>query len=89
MEPNRIVFYFVCICVAFVVKGLAGFGDPLISTPLLSLRLPNSVITPGLAPVSLILNANMVWKTAVTFPLKLYCQSAYLCFWASFPGPFC
>ena len=71
MEPNRIVFYFVCICVAFVVKGLAGFGDPLISTPLLSLRLPNSVITPGLAPVSLILNANMVWKNRGHFSAKI------------------
>ena len=57
---EKIVFYFACVCIAFVVKGLAGFGDPLISTPLLSLVLPNSVITPGLAPVSLILNANEV-----------------------------
>ncbi len=75
---KTVIFYFACICAAFVVKGLAGFGDPLISTPLLSLALPNSVIAPGLAPVSLILNANVVWKnrshfsSEVVFPIAIF-----------------
>jgi len=68
---KAIIYYFVCVCAAFIVKGLAGFGDPLIYTPLLSLALPNSVITPGLAPVSLILNANVVWKNRKHFSAKV------------------
>lgn len=71
MESTRVLYYFLCVCAAFVVKGLAGFGDPLISTPLLSLSLPNSVITPGLAPVSLLLNANMVWRNRRHFSARM------------------
>ena len=33
--------------------------------------LPNSVITPGLLPVSLILNARMVWKNRMHFSSKV------------------
>lgn len=65
------LYFFFSVCIAFVIKGLAGFGDPLISTPLLSVFLPNSVITPGLLPVSLILNARMVWKNRMHFSSKV------------------
>ena len=54
-----VLYCFVSVCLAFVIKGLVGFGDPLVSTPLLSVVLPNSVITPGLMPVSLLLNGQM------------------------------
>lgn len=83
---KRVVFYFVCVCAAFVVKGLAGFGDPLISTPLLSLALPNSVITPGLAPVSLILNANVVWKNRRHFSAKVVFPIAVFVLLGIIPG---
>ena len=83
---EKIVFYFACVCIAFVVKGLAGFGDPLISTPLLSLVLPNSVITPGLAPVSLILNANVVWKNRDHFSAKVILPNAAFVLLGIIPG---
>lgn len=83
---GKIVFYFVCICAAFIVKGLAGFGDPLIYTPLLSLTLPNSVITPGLAPVSIILNANMVWKNRNYFSAKVVLPIAVFVLLGIIPG---
>ena len=83
---EKIVFYFACVCIAFVVKGLAGFGDPLISTPLLSLVLPNSVITPGLAPVSLILNANVVWKHRDHFSAKVVLPIAAFVLLGIIPG---
>ncbi|WP_297872298.1 sulfite exporter TauE/SafE family protein [uncultured Oscillibacter sp.] len=83
---GRIVFYFACVCTAFVVKGLAGFGDPLISTPLLSLALPNSVITPGLAPVSLILNANVVWKNRAHFSARVVLPIAAFVLLGIIPG---
>ena len=64
-------YYFLSVCIAFIVKGLAGFGDPLISTPMLSVFLPNSIITPGLSPVSPILNAKMVWENRSHFSAKV------------------
>ena len=58
------IYYFICICAAFIIKGLVGFGDPLLYSPLLSAVLPNSVITPGMLPVSLIMNTRSCGKTA-------------------------
>lgn len=83
---GKIAFYFACVCAAFIVKGLAGFGDPLISTPLLSLALPNSVITPGLTPVSLILNANVVWKNREHFSAKVVLPIAAFVLLGIIPG---
>lgn len=83
---GSIIYYFICVCVAFVVKGLAGFGDPLISTPLLSLALPNSVITPGLAPVSLVLNANVVWKNRSHFSARVVLPIAVFVLLGIIPG---
>lgn len=54
MELPLILYIFISVTIAFIIKGLVGFGDPLLSTPLLSVYLPNSTITPGLLPVSLI-----------------------------------
>lgn len=71
MNLLHLCYCFFSICIAFVVKGIAGFGDPLISTPLLSVILPNSVITPGLSPVSPILNAKMVWENRAHFSARV------------------
>ena len=38
---------------AFVVEGLAGFGDPLIFNPLLAMKLDNKDISPSMLPISL------------------------------------
>lgn len=71
MELSHIGYCFISICIAFIIKGLVGFGDPLISTPLLSVLLPNSIISPGLSPVSPILNAKMVWEHRTHFSAKV------------------
>ena len=62
MTLSIAVYSFVVIMIAYIVKGLVGFGDPLLSNPLLAMRLDNKDITPALLPVSLILNAVIVWK---------------------------
>lgn len=71
MEIPHLCYYFVSICIAYVIKGLAGFGDPLIYTPMLSVFLPNSMITPALSPVSPVLNAKMVWDNRAHFSVKV------------------
>ena len=71
LDVLHLCYYFLSVCIAFIVKGLAGFGDPLVSTPMLSVFLPNSIITPGLSPVSPILNAKMVWENRAHFSARV------------------
>ena len=86
MDFGIILYCFVSVCLAFIIKGLVGFGDPLVSTPLLSVVLPNSVITPGLMPVSLLLNARMVWKNRAHFSAKLVLPIAAFVLLGIIPG---
>ena len=57
------IYIFAVVAFAFVIKGLVGFGDPLLFNPLLSVRLDNKYISPGLLPVSLLLNAIIVYRS--------------------------
>ena len=52
---------------AYTVKGLIGFGNPLISAPLLSMRLDNVVITPGTLLVDAPINAYITWQNRRAF----------------------
>lgn len=71
MDLPHLCYYFISVCIAYIIKGLAGFGDPLLYTPMLSVFLPNSIITPGLSPVSPVLNAKMVWENRAHFSAKV------------------
>lgn len=86
MGIPMLMYCFVCICAAFIIKGLVGFGDPLISTPLLTAVLPNSTITPALTPVSVILNARVVWKNRKHFDAGLVLPIAAFVLMGSIPG---
>lgn len=57
------IYIFAVVAFAFVIKGLVGFGDPLLYNPLLSVHLDNKYISPGLLPVSLLLNAIIVYRS--------------------------
>ena len=59
MTISLAVYIFICVMCAFVVKGLVGFGDPLVYNPLLSLQLDNKSISPAMLPVSVVLNASI------------------------------
>ena len=58
------VIFFVLIAqmLGYVIKGLTGFGNPLISAPLLSMRLDNAIITPGTLLLDTPINAFIAWK---------------------------
>lgn len=88
MELTIICYYFISICASFVVKGLVGFGDPLLSGPLLSVHLPNSVITPGLAPLSPILNAGVIWKNRSHFSKEIVLPISFFNLLGVIPGTF-
>ena len=86
MDIPLILYIFVCITVSFIIKGLVGFGDPLLYTPLLSVFLPNSTITPGMLPVSLVLNARVVWKNRAHFSPQLVLPIAAFVMLGIIPG---
>lgn len=57
-----VLFIFFIQLLAYIVKWLIGFGDPLISAPLLSMRLNNTLITPGSLLPSLCINSIITWQ---------------------------
>lgn len=65
--PGTALFVFCIQCLAYTVKGLIGFGNPLISAPLLSMRLDNVVITPGTLLLDCPVNAYITWKNRRSF----------------------
>lgn len=86
MTLSLAVYIFIIISISFIVKGLAGFGDPLISNPLLAMRLDNKDITPALLPVSLILNAFIVLKNRAAFSLRAVAPIAFWVLLGIIPG---
>ena len=86
MDFPLILYVVVSIALSFIIKGLVGFGDPLVYTPLLSVFLPSSTITPGLLPVSLVLNARVVWKNRAHFSPQLVLPIAAFVMLGIIPG---
>jgi uncharacterized membrane protein YfcA len=54
----------------FFIKGLAGFGDPLISSPVLSLFTGNRIISPMNLLLGTPINAYMTWRNRKQFSVK-------------------
>ena len=54
----------------FVIKGLAGFGNPLLTNPLMAMRLDNVVITPTNILLDLPVNAWISWRARHSFQIR-------------------
>ena len=67
MTVSMALFIFAAQLVGYVVKGLIGFGNPLISAPILSMRMDNVVITPGTLLLDTPVNAWITWKNRHNF----------------------
>ena len=65
--PGIALFIFCAQFLAYTVKGLIGFGNPLISAPILSMRLDNVVITPGTLLLDCPVNGYITWKNRRSF----------------------
>ena len=57
-----VLLIFLAQFLAYTVKGLIGFGNPLISAPLLSMGLNNIIITPGTLLTDIPINGYISWK---------------------------
>ncbi len=56
--------------IAQFIKGIAGFGDPLISSPLLALRIDPKFITPANLLINATCNAYLTWHNRKAFSVK-------------------
>lgn len=79
--PSLALFIFCAQFLAYTVKGLIGFGNPLISAPILSMRLDNVVITPGTLLLDCPVNGYITWKNRRSFQWRkiLPLMAANLC----------
>jgi uncharacterized membrane protein YfcA len=68
LQLGIIVFTVEFVC--FFIKGLAAFGDPLISNPALSLFIDNRVISPMNLILQAPLNGWISWKNRKHFSIK-------------------
>ena len=67
MTLSTALFIFAAQLLAYLVKGLIGFGNPLISAPIQSMGLDNVVITPGTLLLDCPVNAWITWKNRRSF----------------------
>jgi len=65
--PDIVVFVFFVQFLAYSIKGMIGFGNPLISGPLIAMRLNNAIITPGTLLLDCPVNAYITWKNRKYF----------------------
>ncbi len=71
---SLIVFYAFLMAVAFLaylIKGITGFGNTLVMSPLYSFVLPNRTITPIDLLLSIPTNLFLVWKNRTDLSLKI------------------
>ena len=54
----------------YIIKWVIGFGNPLVSAPLLSMRLDNALITPGSLVPDFCINTYISWKSRKLLDLR-------------------
>lgn len=67
LSIGLIAYIFLVQTAGYIIKGLIGFGNPLLTGPLLSLRLDNAVISPAGLLVDGPTNAYIAWKNRKNF----------------------
>lgn len=80
------IYLFVVQFLAFIIKGLVGFGNPLLSGPLMAMRLDNKVITPGNLLLDLPVNTYIVIKNRHSFDTKTALPVAFWIVLGVIPG---
>lgn len=65
-----IIVVFLAQLAGFIIKGLAGFGNPLLTNPLMAMRLDNVVITPTNILLDLPVNAWITWRSRHAFQIR-------------------
>ncbi len=66
-----LIYSFAVLFISFTIKGMAGFGDPLLYNPLLGIFYNTNMISPATIPVGFLSNIVMVAKNFKKLNLKL------------------
>ncbi|HVI42946.1 MAG TPA: sulfite exporter TauE/SafE family protein [Anaerovoracaceae bacterium] len=70
IDHSYYLIVFAIYTVSYLIKGIAGFGDPLLSNPLLSIFLENKIISPANLLISMPINTYMAWNNRNDFSIK-------------------
>lgn len=71
MTADLAVFIFIAQFLGYIIKGLVGFGNPLIANPIMAMRIDNVQITPGVLPVDMFVNLYISFKNRKDFITRL------------------
>jgi uncharacterized protein len=87
-EAPRYVFFIFAASLAFFIKGIAGFGNTLVMSPLFSFEASNRLITPVDLFLSLPTNAMMAFRERRQLSLKIVLPLSLLLLAGIIPGVF-
>lgn len=88
MDTALAGYIFLAQFLAYLLKGLVGFGNPLIANPLMAMRLDNRVITPANLLLDLPVNSYIVWQNRAALQLKTVLPTLGFIFIGVLPGTF-
>lgn len=71
MTWDLALFIFTAQFLGYIIKGLTGFGNPLIANPIMAMRIDNVQITPGVLPVDMFVNLYISFKNRKDFLPRL------------------
>jgi uncharacterized protein len=80
------IYLFLVTFAAYIIKGITGFGNTLVMSPLYAFYLSNRVITPVDLLFSLPTNAILVWKNRTRLDIKRIAPLAGLLLIGIIPG---
>ena len=83
---SLIFFIFVVQAAGYLIKGLVGFGNPVLTAPLLSLALDNSVISPSGLLIDGPTNAWISWRNRRSIEWKMILPLTASCLLGVIPG---
>lgn len=84
--PSLIFFIFIVQAAGYLIKGLVGFGNPVLTAPLLSLALDNSVISPSGLLIDGPTNAWISWRNRRSIDWKVILPLTAACLLGVIPG---
>ena len=88
MDFTALNIFIIC-CIelgAYFIKGISGFGEPLITNPLLSLIIPASMAVPTSLVTSIPLTAWVAWRTRKEYNWRLMLPFGFLLAAGMIPG---
>lgn len=88
MTFDMAVFIFTAQFLGYIVKGLTGFGNPLIANPIMAMRIDTVQITPGVLPVDMCVNLYISFKNRKDFITRLAIPIAVCIMIGVIPGSF-